>query len=249
MVGIYVLASLYIVLTHFTQIPQTAALIVKMAFSENAIYGGTVGVLVKGFQRASFSNEAGIGSAAVAHAAAKTDEPVREGLVAMLGPFIDTVIVCSMTAIVVVITGAWNDPANVGKEGVQLTAAAFGGELPWFPYVLTVCVLLFAYSTMISWAYYGERGWIYLVDHLGYGAGQRTLIGYRVLFVLFVYVGTVTKLTHVLDFSDLMILCMAFPNIVGSMLLAPTVKKRVQDYWMRFKAGKFDAVRASAGSG
>jgi AGCS family alanine or glycine:cation symporter len=243
MVSIYVVASLYVIFANVSRVPETLGLIFSMAFSESAAFGGVVGVLVMGFQRASFSNEAGIGSAAVAHAAAKTDQPVREGMVAMLEPVIDTMLVCLMTALVVIMSGAWNDPALIDLggdlKGVQLTAAAFSTEISWFPYVLTGCVLLFAYSTMISWAYYGERGWIYIVDHLGPGAGQRSLIGYRLIFVVFVYVGAVTKPGHVLNFSDYMILCMAFPNILGGVILAPTVKRALTKYWQSFQKGEF----------
>lgn len=245
MVGIYVVASLFILALNFTQIPQSLALIFEMAFVKNAVFGGVVGVIVKGFQRASFSNEAGIGSAAIAHAAAKTGEPVREGVVAMLEPVIDTMVVCLMTATVVVITGAWNDPSLAKAEGVELTAAAFATEISWFPYVLAVCVLLFAYSTMISWAYYGERGWIYIVDHFAAGAGQRSLIGYRVIFVLFVWVGAVTKLEQVLNFSDLMILCMAFPNILGGAILAPRVQASLRKYLGQLQRGEFDLKPAT----
>lgn len=252
MVAIYVAASLFILATNVSQIPASMMLIFRMAFTENAAFGGVVGVLVMGFTRASFSNEAGIGSAAVAHAAAKTDEPVREGLVAMLEPVIDTMIVCLMTALVVVVTGTWNDPAMASVDGdlkgVLLTASAFGKEISWFPFVLTVSVLLFAYSTMISWAYYGERGWIYLFDHVSAGAGQRTLILYRIIFVGFVYVGTVTKLGNVLAFSDYMILCMALPNIVGGAILAPSVKRALEKYWTSFQRGEFEAAPTATAS-
>lgn len=248
MVGIYCTASLFIIVMNITRVPECLGLIVKMAFTENAVYGGALGVMVKGFQRAAFSNEAGIGSAAMAHAAAKTDEPVREGMVAMLGPVIDTVIVCLMTALVVVITGAWNDPALAAANlsGVDLTSAAFKSQIDWFPYVLTISVVLFAYSTMISWAYYGERGWIYLVDHIKEGKGAQTLIIYRTVFLLFVYIGTVTSQEQVLTFSDLMILCMAFPNIVGGAILAPRVLKATRDYWGRLQRGEIRAVQSSA---
>ncbi len=252
MVAIYVLASLFIIFANITQVPASLGLIFKMAFTDNAAFGGIVGVLVMGVQRASFSNEAGIGSAAIAHAAARTDQPVREGLVAMLEPVIDTMMVCLMTALVVVITGAWNDPqlATVGGDlkGVQLTAAAFGKEISWFPIVLTVSVLLFAYSTMISWAYYGERGWIYILDHFGEGAGHRTLIVYRCIFVGFVYVGAVTKLGQVLAFSDYMILCMALPNIIGGAILAPTVRRALADYWRKLTGGEFEMTNATTAS-
>ncbi len=251
MVLTYGAASLYVVLANLSNVPTALENVFTMAFTDNAVYGGMLGVVVKGFQRASFSNEAGVGSAAIAHAAARTDEPVREGLVAMLEPVIDTMIVCSMTAMVVIATGVWNDPvlaqASGDLRGVELTAAAFATALPWFPAVLTGCVLLFAYSTMISWAYYGERGWIYLVDHLGSGWGHRSLVLYRLAFVLFVYVGTVTKAENVLTFSDLMILCMALPNILGGLILAPSVKRHIDDYLNRHRAGTMATASASSG--
>lgn len=250
MVVLYCLASLFIIFSNFSKIPECLGLIFTRAFTENAFYGGMVGVMVKGFQRAAFSNEAGIGSASIAHAAAKTDEPIREGMVAMMGPVIDTVIVCLMTGLVVTITGAWNDPdllSQSGKiSGVALTSHAFAKEISWFPVVLTLSVLLFAYSTMISWAYYGERGWIYVMDRFRAGAGVRTLLGYRLMFLLFVYVGTVTSLGPVLDFSDYMILCMALPNIVGSAFLAPAVARALKDYWDRYTSGTMQPYATKA---
>ncbi|MFT5495119.1 MAG: AGCS family alanine or glycine:cation symporter [Kiritimatiellia bacterium] len=242
MCGLYVVASMIIIVANFTQIPASIKLIFTMAFSANAAYGGFVGVLVWGIKRASFSNEAGLGSAAIAHAAAKTDEPVREGMVAMIGPFIDTIVVCFMTAMVVIVTGAWADPALDGSAGVALTSHAFATVLPWFPYVLTICIALFAYSTMISWCYYGERGWIYLLDHFN-GAGLKTVIVFRVIFVIAIWYGAVRTLEDVLAFSDLMILSMAFPNIIGSVMLAPKVKARMDDYWGRYKAGNMKTYK------
>lgn len=238
MAAIYVLACLAVLIVNVRQIPASFALIWRMAFTDNAAYGGVVGVIVWGVQRASFSNEAGLGSSAIAHAAARTDEPVREGLVAMMEPFIDTIVVCVMTALVVVVSGAWADPNIPRSAGVSLTAAAFATVIPWFPKVLVVCVLLFAYSTMISWCYYGERGWIYLMDHWN-GRGLATLPLFRIVFVGFAFVGAVANLGAVLDFSDLLILCMAFPNIVGSVLLAPKVLKVVQSYVRRHGLGGF----------
>ena len=241
---LYVFTSIFIILVNISKIPETLSLIVTMAFTQNAFFGGMAGVIVRGFTRAAFSNEAGLGSAAIAHAAAKTDEPVREGIVAMIGPFIDTIIVCLMTAMVVIITGAWNDPkiaAEGGDLGITLTTKAFGSAISWFPYILTGCIGLFAYSTMISWCYYGERGWIYLLDHFG-GAGLKTVFVFRVIFVLFVVVGAVNKLTDVLDFSDVMILSMAFPNIVGSIILAPKVLEKVKDYWERYRSGEMQPI-------
>lgn len=237
MCGIYVLASVYIIMQNLPKVPETFALIVQMAFTKNAYLGGAVYVMVQGIRRAAFSNEAGLGSAAIAHAAAKTDEPVREGIVAMIGPFIDTIVICTMTALVVIITGAWEDPSIPKSAGVALTTAAFGSAISWFPYVLTACIVLFAYSTMISWCYYGERGWIYLLDHLGEGVGLRSVIIFRIVFLSFTFLGAVTSLGAVIDFSDMMILAMAFPNIVGSVILAPLVLVKVKDYWSRYTSG------------
>ena len=246
MCGIYVLASIFIILTHISQIPETIRLIFTMAFTKNAYYGGFFGVLIMGVRRAAFSNEAGLGSAAIAHAAAKTEEPVREGIVGMIGPFIDTIIVCSMTAMVVIITGTWNDPSISQSAGVTLTTEAFGSAISWFPYILTLCIGLFAYSTMISWCYYGERGWIYLLDHIGEeGVGLKTVVLFRIIFVIFIVVGAVNKLSDVLDFSDAMIFSMAFPNIVGSIFLAPKVLEKVRDYWGRYQSGEMSSVESN----
>ena len=242
MCGLYVCVSILIVLMNITRVPETISLIFRLAFTGNAFYGGFVGVLVWGIRRASFSNEAGLGSAAIAHAAAKTEEPVREGLVAMIGPFIDTIIVCFMTAMVVIITGAWNDPSLSQSDGVTLTTKAFESAIAWFPLILTISIGLFAYSTMISWGYYGERGWIYLLAHFG-GVGLKTVVVFRVIFVLFILVGAVYPLRAVLDFSDAMALGMAFPNIIGSIILAPRVLEKVKDYWNRYQSGEMAPVQ------
>ena len=245
MCGLYVLASIIIIVLNIGKVPETFGLIFGMAFTGNAFLGGMVGVLVVGVQRAAFSNEAGLGSAAIAHAAAKTDEPVREGIVAMIGPFIDTIIVCTMTAMVIVITGVWEDDtigAGSKIRGIVLTMEGFNRGISWFHFLLTGCVMLFAYSTMISWCYYGERGWIYLLDHFG-GRGLKTVVVFRIVFVVFVFIGSVAELDKVIGFSDLMILCMAFPNIVGSVILAPHVLKKVQDYWGRLTSGAMKPLR------
>lgn len=242
MCGLYVIASVIVIMGNLEAVPSALQLILTMAFTGNAFFGGMAGVLVKGVQRAAFSNEAGLGSAAIAHAAAKTDEPVREGLVAMLGPFIDTVIVCLMTSLVIIVTGAWSDPSITAEGtdiGVTLTSFAFSTVIPWFPFVLTVCIGLFAYSTMIAWCYYGERGWIYLLDHFG-DSGLKTVILFRIVFVGCIVVGATHPLKDVLDFADAMILSMAFPNIVGSIILAPQVLEKVKDYWARYKSGAFE---------
>lgn len=231
MCGVYVLASLWILGAHASEVPAAFRLIINEAFTPDAAYGGAIGVLIIGFQRAAFSNEAGVGSASIAHSAASTDEPVREGIVALLEPFIDTIIVCTMTGLVVVITGAYKGDA----VGVEMTNEAFRSVISWFPLLLSFAVVMFAFSTMISWSYYGERCWSYL-----FGNSRVVGLAYKGLFLVAVFFGAVFNLGSVLDFSDLMILGMAFPNILGVALLSSKVKKALDDYWQRLKAGRFD---------
>jgi AGCS family alanine or glycine:cation symporter len=230
------LAGLVILAMRADQIPAAAALIVRSCVSPEAAFGGFIGVLVQGIKRAVFSNEAGVGSAAIAHAAAKTDEPVREGMVAMLGPFIDTVVICTMTALVVIVSGAYAEPA--AGEGVEMTRWAFAETFSWFPIVLNISVFLFAYSTMISWSYYGEKAWQYL-----FGKSREAVISYRVIFLGFIILGAVASLQNVIDFSDLMILSMAFPNVIGGIILAPRVKTMLKDYWARYQSNEFTTYR------
>lgn len=235
----YVAACLWIIAMHITELGPLVSSIFTEAFNPTAMAGGLVGVLVVGVQRAAFSNEAGVGSASIAHSAAKTDEPVREGTVALLGPFIDTVVVCSMTALVILITNAWNNEewiVDQGLKGAALTSQAFRNEISWFPWVLSFAVVMFAYSTIISWSYYGERCWEILF-------GSRSTLLYKILTVSFVFIGAIVNLGAVLDFSDMMILSMAFPNILGAVLLAPKVKRDLADYWKRYKAGEFKTYK------
>jgi AGCS family alanine or glycine:cation symporter len=239
MCGVYVLACLYILVINAAAIPDAISLIVSEAFTPAAGYGALVGVLIQGFRRAAFSNEAGVGSAAIAHSAAKTDYPAREGVVALLEPFIDTVVVCTMTALVIVITGAYDlsNPAYrdliLSKNGAAMTTSAMRSQIEWFPYVLSAAVMLFAYSTMISWSYYGERCWSYLF-------GDRSSMIYKIVFILFVVLGSIMSANNVLDLSDLMILGMAFPNILGAILLSGKVRRSLDDYWAKLKNGEFD---------
>ena len=228
MCGVYVVAGLYILLVHAAEVPAAFGQIITEAFTPAAGYGGLVGVLVQGFRRAAFSNEAGVGSASIAHSAATTKEPVREGIVALLEPFIDTICVCTMTGLVVVITGTYQTHAG---DGVLMTSAAFASVLPWFPLVLSFAVVMFAFSTMISWSYYGERcaTWLF---------GPSASLPYKLVFLLAVVFGSAVKLGNVLDFSDLMILGMAFPNIFGLLLLSGKVRAALDDYWRRLKAGE-----------
>lgn len=230
MVAIYVYAALVVIVANAAAVPAALGSIVSEAFSPAAAYGGFLGVLVTGFQRAAFSNEAGIGSASIAHSAATTSEPVREGLVSLLEPFIDTIVVCTMTALVVVVTGSYQAG---GGDGVVLTSQAFATVIPWFPVVLAAAVLMFAFSTMISWSYYGDRCVQYLF-------GDAAVVPYRILFCLVVAAGPALSVDNVVTFSDLMILGMAFPNILGLYFLAGTVKERLDRYWADLQSGAFD---------
>ncbi|MEX2325226.1 MAG: alanine/glycine:cation symporter family protein, partial [Gemmatimonadaceae bacterium] len=240
MIGIYVLASIYILIVNAGAIPAAFGAIVQQAFSPDAAYGGIIGTLVVGFQRAAFSNEAGAGSAAIAHSAAKTEYPVREGIVSLLEPFIDTVVVCTMTALVIVITGAYNNPAYAdlvaNSKGAALTSRAMGEHLSWFPYILSASVMMFAYSTMISWSYYGERCWAWM-----FGDGTSQI--YRILFCIFVFLGSIITSTQVLNFGDLMILGMAFPNLLGVYFLHGKVKDELDVYWGKYKRGELARYR------
>ncbi len=228
----YVVAALYILATNAAAIPGAIVQIVTEAFNPQAAYGGFLGVMVIGIQRAVFSNEAGVGSAAIAHSAAKTDEPVSEGIVALLEPFIDTVVVCTITALVVVVTGAYAAPEMAGavadSQGAKVTLFAFvhGGH-DWFRYILYFAVVLFAYSTCISWSYYGERCWVELF-------GARTSMVYKVLFLVFTVLGSIVTRGNILDFSDLMILGMSFPNLLGVFLLSGIVKRQLDLYWKKY---------------
>ena len=240
MCGIYVAASLFILFRHFGEIPGAFLKIIAGAFNPDAAFGGAIGVLVQGFKRAAFSNEAGAGSAAIAHSAARTPHPAREGIVALLEPFIDTVVICTMTALVIVITGAYNNPEYASlienDKGAALTSRAFGGEISWFPYVLSIAVMLFAYSTMISWSYYGERCWVWLF-------GDHTSTYFRLIFVGFVFIGSILTATDVLEFGDLMILGMAFPNIFGIYFLTGKVRASLDDYWTKLQSGHFKTYK------
>ena len=371
MVAIYVSASLYIIFTNIGEIPVVISTIINEAFTPSAIYaGGFVGVLVTGIRRAVFSNEGGVGSASIAHAAAKTDEPIREGIVAMIGPFIDTIVICFMTASVIIITkddnpdyqiyyknlhydylkiekqkyvdqkislynqhffnmlegnihdidnnrfviemdkkitplqlkmdsiqtdlnnlgfyfaekysdfnlngkydigenfidkgnGKWDegelwtdngngvydlgekfvdkgngmwDEETKKAQGAPLTSSAFASQISWFSTILTIIVFLFAYSTLISWYYYGDKSWKYLF-------GQDSVIIFKIIYLSFVVLGAITSLSNVMDFSDMMILSCAFPNIIGCMFLLPTLREKLNDYWSRYNQGKFKVYK------
>jgi len=238
MVVLYVAASLFIIVLNIDKLPGVIVSIFSQAFTPSATYGGFMGVIIVGIKRAVFSNEGGVGSAAIAHSAAKTDEPVREGIVAMIGPFIDTIVICFMTASVILITADQNPLINKeGIQGAQLTAGAFGSVISWFPYILSLVVFLFSYSTMISWYYYGEKGWRYL------SSSTSSLIFYKALFLGCIFIGSVSSLSNVIDFSDMMILSCAVPNIIGAFFLLPKLKTHLNDYWSRYLNNEFKVYK------
>tara|TARA_R110002012_G_scaffold59388_1_gene155210 strand:- start:20471 stop:22534 length:2064 start_codon:yes stop_codon:yes gene_type:complete len=230
MASVYIVAALAVIIMNIQNIGPAFSAIFEGALNPSALKGGIVGVLIVGFQRAAFSNEAGVGSAAIAHSAAKTNHPPSEGFVALLEPFIDTVVVCTLTALVLIFTGMHEVE---GMAGAQLTSDAFGSQISWFPYVLALAVFLFAFSTMISWSYYGMRAWTYL-----FGKSKRSEMVYKTLFLIFVVVGASVSLGAVLDFSDMMILAMSFPNIIGLYILSGEVRKDLDGYLQKLKVGQ-----------
>ena len=239
MAVLYVGTALLIILMNISHTGEAFKLIFYGAFSPEAMKGGLIGVLIVGFQRAAFSNEAGVGSAAIAHSAVKTDRPVTEGFVAILEPFIDTVIICTMTALVLIFTGTYNN--TLGLEGAALTSHAFATVFPWFPYLLVLAIFLFAFSSMISWSYYGLNGFLYLFGNISrkyFGGVKTAKYFYFGMFLIFVVVGSSSNLGSVMDFSDMMILSMAFPNILGLIILAPEVRRDLIVYIDDLKSGK-----------
>ena len=230
MAVIYVGTALVILFANYSQIPTAFGVIIQGAFAPESVGGGIIGVLIQGLKRASFSNEAGIGSAAIAHSAVRTSEPLTEGYVALLEPFIDTVVICTMTALVIVITGAYTVE---GLGGVALTASAFQSVFPWFGVVLAIAVVLFAFSTMISWSYYGLKCWTYL-----FGESQVSELIYKFIFCVFVVIGCSMSLGPVIDFSDAAIFAMSIANVLGLYMLMGEVRRDLSDYQARLKSGE-----------
>ncbi|KKD35453.1 alanine/glycine:cation symporter family protein [Limnoraphis robusta] len=231
MAVIYVLVCLWILLSNLIEIPAAFGTIITQAFAPEAVGGGFIGTLVQGVRRSAFSNEAGMGSAAIAHSAARTDEPLREGIVALLEPFIDTIVICNLTGLTIVITGVYRNTTATELNGVELTAAAFSSVISWFPIILAIAVVLFAFSTMISWSYYGEKAW-------GYLFGAASVIIYKAIYVACVFIGSVVNLGSVLDFSDMMLLAMAFPNLLGCYILSGKLASALSDYMNRLNSGQ-----------
>ena len=230
MAAIYVGAAMMIIIIHISDVGFVIGEIIGGAFTPEAGLGGFIGVLIIGFKRAAFSNEAGVGSASIAHSAAKTKEPISEGMVALLEPFIDTIVICTMTAFVIIITGSYQNVGDLG--GSELTSQAFGSVISWFPYILTIAIILFAFSTMISWSYYGLKSWTFL-----FGKSKYSELSYKIMFMMFVIIGSSASLGAVVDFSDMMILAMAFPNIIGLLIMSSEVKSDLQSYLTKLKNG------------
>jgi len=234
MVLIYVLTCLWIIVANINAIPDALTTIWHGAFSMEAGFGALVGVIVQGFKRAAFSSEAGIGSAVIAHSTASVKYPVRQGIVALYEPFIDTIIICTMTALVIVVTGVYNAPEHAAlvdaKQGAALTSVAFGSVVPWFSSILSLSVVLFAFSTMISWSYYGERCWTYMF-------GERFSMIYKITFLIFIVLATLGSAGNILDFSDLLLLAMALPNFIGLYILQGKVAKALAKYKEKMRNG------------
>ncbi|MCP9482359.1 alanine:cation symporter family protein [Shimia sp. CNT1-13L.2] len=252
---LYVGAALIILIINYDMIGWAFGQIFAGAFTGLGIAGGFVGALIQGFKRAAFSNEAGVGSAAIAHSAVRTNEPITEGFVSLLEPLIDTVVICTMTALVITISGQliWDAEAGTyilneagsaiatvdGNSGVALTSAAFGASISWFPYVLAIAVVLFAFSTMISWSYYGLKAWTYL-----FGEGKTTELVFKLIFCVFVVIGAAASLGPVIDFSDAAIFAMAVVNIFALYFLMKVVRKELAAYAAKLKSGEIKRVKA-----
>ncbi|MFD2178188.1 alanine/glycine:cation symporter family protein [Veronia pacifica] len=227
---IYVGAAVVIIFANLGSVGPAFAAIIDGAFTGEGVAGGVIGAMIQGFKRAAFSNEAGVGSAAIAHSAVKTKEHMSEGFVSLLEPFIDTVVICTMTALVIIITGQLYDGQTL--TGVELTSAAFASSISWFPYILVIAVVLFAFSTMISWSYYGLKAWTFL-----FGESSQAELTFKLIFCGFIVIGASMNLGPVIDFSDAMIFAMALVNIVGLYILAPEIKRDMEDYLARLANG------------
>ncbi len=240
MAGFYCLFALIVIAMNITAVPEAIANIFTGAFTGEGVAGGALGALIIGFQRAVFSNEAGIGSASIAHSAVKTNEPVTEGVVSVLEPFIDTIVICTITALVIG-TSAVADPNFAGDaKGIAMTSAAFEAKLSWFPIPLAFAGMMFAFSTMISWSYYGLKGWTYMFGESDLG---QTI--YKVIYCIFVALGCMVSLGPILDISDALVFLICVPNILGLYFLAPIVKREMDSYFARIKSGEIKRFRNS----
>lgn len=221
---LYMLSCVIITAVHFTHIPDAFCLIFKEAFFPQAVTGGIIGCIVMGLRRSIQSCEAGVGSAPIAYAAVKTNEPASQGFVSMLEPFFDTIIVCSMTAFVIILTGEYQNFSQ-GMTGVELTSSAFASVVSFFPYVLACIIILFATSTSLSWAYYGQKAWSFLV-----GEGKKRTITYQIIFCSFILIGSTMSIKSVINFTDATYLLMALPNIIAIFILLKEIKQELITY-------------------
>lgn len=241
MAALYVLGCLFVILTNVGQLPGAIGAIFAGAFTGEGAVGGIIGALIVGFRRAAFSNEAGLGSSAIAHSAVKTRDPVTEGFVALWEPFIDTVVICTMTALVIIITGQYL--VEGGGDGVQLTSNAFGSVVSWFPYVLTFAVLLFAFSTTITWGYYGAKAAAFMARE-----NKGVLYGFKIFYLFTAVLGCTLQLSSLVDIADALLFIMAIPNLIGVYLLMPVVKRELNAYWARLKSGQLHNFRKQPGA-
>ncbi|WP_432523559.1 alanine/glycine:cation symporter family protein [Kineococcus sp. SYSU DK006] len=249
---LYITACLVVILGNVGRVPDAVGAILSGAFDPEGVAGGVLGALIVGFQRAAFSNEAGIGSAAIAHSAVKTRRPVSEGFVALLEPFVDTVVICTMTALTIVIASpqSWLDAraevaetGSTSADGVVLTSDAFESVVSWFPIVLAIAVALFAFSTLITWSYYSEKAWAHFL-----GRSRASVLTFRIVYCLFTVVGSVLTFSSVLTLADAMLFVCALVNIIGLYVLAPVVKEELRSYLADRRSGKLsrDAAQAPA---
>lgn len=228
MCGLYITASLIIILTNLVNIPHALAIIFEEAFFPKALAGGMIGCIIIGMRRSIQSNEAGSGSAPIAYAAVKTKEPVSQGFVSMIEPFFDTIIVCSMTAFVIILTGQYLNYRE-GISGVELTSSAFASVISFFPYILAVVIILFAISTIISWSYYGQKAWGYI-----FGEGFKRTKAYQLMFCGFIIVGSAMNLRSIIDFTDATMLAMAVPNLIAVFVLIKEIKSDLIEYCKKY---------------
>ncbi|MGA1022688.1 MAG: alanine/glycine:cation symporter family protein [Candidatus Puniceispirillaceae bacterium] len=229
----YCLFAVIVIILNYASLPAAVANIFTGAFSPEGVAGGALGAMIIGFQRAVFSNEAGIGSASIAHSAVQTNEPVTEGYVSLLEPFIDTIVICTITALVIGTSNVAQPGFAGDATGVAMTSLAFERQFSWFPIPLAFAAVLFAFSTMIAWSYYGLKGWTYL-----FGEDEKTQRAYKVIFCVFVALGCMVQLGPLLDISDAFVFLICVPNILGMYFLAPIVKRELEDYAGRLKSGK-----------
>ncbi|MFP6815231.1 MAG: alanine/glycine:cation symporter family protein, partial [Pseudomonadales bacterium] len=237
MAVLYTVSALVIIVMNYAELPAAFAAIWNGAFSPEGMGGGFVGVMIVGFRRAVFSNEAGLGSAAIAHSTPMTDKPVSEGYVALLEPFIDTVVICTMTALVIITTVYDPALAGTGVSGIELTTRAFASTLSWSPVPLSIAAILFAFSTIIAWSYYGLKAFTYLVGH-----HRMADLGFKLFFLMFVILGSSVQLGALVDLSDALVFVVAIPNLIGLYILAPVVRQELREYQPRSRETQSSGV-------